>query len=102
MHQSFFNPPIHTLIKAIRNGQLEDIPFMKADLVRKYLAPSPATSKGRMKRLRTGIRSTRMKVKSLDNAVEETAVLDSSVNIIPIEEIEDSACMQCVLLCSIG
>jgi hypothetical protein len=65
MHQSFFNPPIHTLIKATRNGQLEDIPFMKADLVRKYLAPSPATSKGRMKRPRTGIRSTRMKVKYL-------------------------------------
>jgi hypothetical protein len=90
MHQSFFT--IHTLIKAIRNGQLEGIPFMKADLVRKYLAPSPATSKGRMKRPRTGIRSTRMKVKSPDNAVEETAVLDSSVNIIPMEEKEDSAC----------
>ncbi|KAL7501873.1 hypothetical protein ACHAXN_001014, partial [Cyclotella atomus] len=59
MHQSFFNPPIHTLIKAINNGQLENVPFMKADLVRKYLAPSPATSKGRMKRPRTGIRSTR-------------------------------------------
>jgi hypothetical protein len=43
MHQAFFNPPIHTLIKAMNNGQLEGIPFMKADLVRKYLAPSPAT-----------------------------------------------------------
>ena len=28
-------------------------------MVRKYLAPSPATSKGRMKRPRTGMRSTR-------------------------------------------
>eukprot|EP00804_Cyclotella_cryptica_P029536 CCRYP_020583-RA/>CCRYP_020583-RA protein AED:0.35 eAED:0.26 QI:0/-1/0/1/-1/1/1/0/1386 len=59
IHQSFFSPPSHTLIKAICNGQLEGIPFMTADLVRKYLAPSPATSKGRMKRPRQGIRSTR-------------------------------------------
>jgi hypothetical protein len=92
MHQSFFNPPIHTLIKAIRNGQLEGIPFMKADLVRKYLAPSPATLKGCMKRPRTGIRSTRTKVKAPTNAVEETAVLDSLINVIPMEEKEDSAC----------
>eukprot|EP00804_Cyclotella_cryptica_P011139 CCRYP_020834-RA/>CCRYP_020834-RA protein AED:0.37 eAED:0.22 QI:0/0/0/0.66/1/1/3/0/880 len=45
MHQSFFSPPTNTLIKAINNGQLEGVPFMKSDLVRKYLAPSPATSK---------------------------------------------------------
>ena len=58
MHQMFFNPPIPTLIDAIKNGQLEGIPCMKADLVRKYLAPSPATPKGRMKGPRAGIRST--------------------------------------------
>ena len=34
---------------------------MTADNVRKYLPASPATSKGRMKRPRTGIRSTRPK-----------------------------------------
>ena len=34
---------------------------MTADNVRKYLSTSPATSRGRMKRLRTGIRSTRAK-----------------------------------------
>jgi hypothetical protein len=33
MHQAFFNPPVHTLIMAINNGQLEGIPFMKADLI---------------------------------------------------------------------
>ena len=32
---------------------------MKTKMVRKYLAPSPAISKGRMKRPRAGIRSTR-------------------------------------------
>jgi hypothetical protein len=64
---------------------------MKADLVRKYLAPSPATPKGRMKRPRTGIRSTRTKEKSGDT-IKETTVLGTSVNIIPMEEKEDSAC----------
>ena len=38
---------------------------MKNKLIRKYLAPSPATPKGRMKRLRTGVRSTRHKGQSL-------------------------------------
>ena len=55
MHQAFFSPPIATLLKAINNNQLQGFPLMKADLVRKYLAPSPATSKGHMKRPRTGI-----------------------------------------------
>eukprot|EP00804_Cyclotella_cryptica_P024160 CCRYP_015590-RA/>CCRYP_015590-RA protein AED:0.59 eAED:0.59 QI:0/-1/0/1/-1/1/1/0/231 len=59
MHQAFFSPPVSTLIKAINNNQLRGIPMMKADLVQTYLAPSPATSKGHMKRPRTGICSTR-------------------------------------------
>jgi len=61
MHQSFFNAPMPTLLKAVSNDQLEGIPFMKADIIKKYLAKSPATSKGRMKRPRAGIRSTRPK-----------------------------------------
>ena len=59
MHQCFFSPPMQTLLDAIANDQLKGIPFMKQDIIRKYLAPSPATSKGRMKRPRAGIRSTR-------------------------------------------
>jgi hypothetical protein len=82
---------------------LEDIPFMKADLVRKYLAPSPATSKGRMKRTRTGIQiqSTRKQ-----NKMEETSEGDqvtndeqgvvatnvSPTNVIPIETNDESVC----------
>eukprot|EP00984_Skeletonema_dohrnii_P002769 scaffold955_cov79-Skeletonema_dohrnii-CCMP3373.AAC.11 len=58
MHQTFFSLPKHTLIKAINNDQLEGIPFMKADMLRKHLADSPATSKGRMKKPKAGIRST--------------------------------------------
>ena len=55
MHQCFFSPPISTLLKAVENGQLDGIPHMKADTIRKHLAPSPATAKGRMKRPRQGI-----------------------------------------------
>eukprot|EP00804_Cyclotella_cryptica_P027018 CCRYP_013666-RA/>CCRYP_013666-RA protein AED:0.36 eAED:0.36 QI:0/-1/0/1/-1/1/1/0/319 len=60
MHQAFFSPPISTLIKTMNNNQLQGFPLMKAGLVRKYLAPSPTTSKGHMKRPRAGIRSTRL------------------------------------------
>jgi len=61
MHQAFFNALMPTLLKAVSNGHLEGIPFMKADIIKKYLAKSTATSKGRMKRPRAGIRSTRKK-----------------------------------------
>lgn len=63
MHQTFFSPTIATLLKAINNGQMEGIPFMKPAMIRKHLPPSPATSKGHMKRPRAGIRSTRKKEK---------------------------------------
>ena len=62
---------METLIKAIENEQLEGFPFMKTKMVRKYLAPSPATSKGRMKRPRAGIRSTR-KNSELETATDVT------------------------------
>jgi hypothetical protein len=58
MHQLFFNVSIPTLLKAINNNQLINIPFMKSNLIKKYLAKSPATGKGRMKRPRAGICST--------------------------------------------
>ena len=63
MHQAFFSLPIQQIIAAAINNQLEGIPFLsKPDLSRKYLPPSPATPKGRMKRPRTGLCSTRKKV----------------------------------------
>ena len=62
MHQSFLNAPIPTILKAITKGHLQGIPLMKTELITKHLTRSPATSKGRMKRPRTGIRSTRKKV----------------------------------------
>eukprot|EP00804_Cyclotella_cryptica_P004967 CCRYP_014094-RA/>CCRYP_014094-RA protein AED:0.12 eAED:0.01 QI:0/0/0/1/1/1/2/0/1245 len=96
MHQSFFSPPPHTLIKAINNGQLEGIPFMKADLVRKYLAPSPAISKGRMKRPRQGIRSTRqrphMAIEQECPTKDTPSSFTTNANIIPIEPTDECAC----------
>ena len=63
MHQSFFSLPIQQILDAAMNNQLKGIPFLsKPDLIRKYLPPSPATPKGRMKQPRTGLCSTRKKV----------------------------------------
>ena len=60
MHQAFFNAPIKMLIDAAHNNQLTGITFINnADNIRKYLAPSPATPKGGMKKPKSGIRSTR-------------------------------------------
>ena len=65
MHQAFFNAPIKMLIDAVHNNQLAGIPFINnTDNIRKYLAPSPATPKERMKKTKSGIRSTRKKIKS--------------------------------------
>ena len=63
LHQTFFNLPPATLLKAIANGQMGGILLMKPELIQRYLAPLPATPKGRMKRPRPGIRSTERKGK---------------------------------------
>ena len=60
MHQCFFSPPIQTITRAANKGHLDGIPLLsKPSLIRKYLAPSPATSKGRLKKQRANVRSTR-------------------------------------------
>eukprot|EP00804_Cyclotella_cryptica_P002616 CCRYP_010443-RA/>CCRYP_010443-RA protein AED:0.32 eAED:0.22 QI:0/-1/0/1/-1/1/1/0/664 len=96
VHQAFFSPPTHTLLKAINNGQLEGVPYMKSDLIRKYLAPSPATSKGRMKGLHMGIRSTRPRGSKQPEPVhplqEPSPTTTSTVNVIPFDTIDDSVC----------
>ena len=64
MHQSFFNAPLQMLIDASLNNQLTGVPFINnPDFIQKYLAPSTATPKGRMKKPKAGIRSTRKIVK---------------------------------------
>ncbi len=57
-HQSLCNPPVTSIIKAINVGLLNGAPHLNAQTVRKYLASSPATAKGHMKRPRKGIWST--------------------------------------------
>jgi hypothetical protein len=57
-HQSFGNPPIASILKAINAGFLNGAPHLDATTVRKYLVSSPATAKGHMKRPRKGTRST--------------------------------------------
>ena len=61
MHQSLGNPPIRSLLKAIDAGFLHGAPHLTTKSVRRYLMPSPATSKGHMKRPRKGLRSTTSK-----------------------------------------
>jgi hypothetical protein len=58
MHQSFCNPPITSLIKAINAGFLRSAPHLNAKSIQKYLMPSPVTSKGHMKWPRKGLQST--------------------------------------------
>jgi hypothetical protein len=59
MHQTLFCPPIPTLIAAIENKQLRTFPHLTVENVRKHLEPATATSKGRIKRNKKGIRSPR-------------------------------------------
>jgi hypothetical protein len=58
MHQRLCNPPITSLLNAINAGFLQGAPHLNAKSIQKYLTPSPATSKGHMKRPRKGPRST--------------------------------------------
>ena len=58
MHQGLCNLPILSLLKAINSGFFRGAPHLNAAAVQKYLMPSPATSKGHMKRPRKGIQST--------------------------------------------
>ena len=58
-HQSFCSPRLATFLKAIRRGFLKGCPNLSAEGVTRYLNPSPASSKGHMKRPHQGIRSTR-------------------------------------------
>ncbi|KAL7554888.1 hypothetical protein ACHAWF_018437, partial [Thalassiosira exigua] len=58
-HQSLFAPPASTIEKAIANGQLKSFPGLTPGCT-KILPPSTATYKGHMKRVRQGLRSTRL------------------------------------------
>jgi hypothetical protein len=57
-HQSSYNPPITSLIKAINAGFLKSALYFDMHSVQKYCFASPATSKRQMKQLRKGIQST--------------------------------------------
>jgi hypothetical protein len=61
MHQSLCNPPISSLLRAIKHNFLKGTSHLCANMVHKYLQPSPATSKGHMKRPWKGLQSTTIK-----------------------------------------
>jgi hypothetical protein len=57
-HQSFCNPPIVSLLKAINAGFLTGAPHLDSHLVQKYFFASLPTSKGHMKQPCKGVWST--------------------------------------------
>ena len=88
MHQSFFNLPIQTLIAASNNNQLKGIPLLNnAKMIKKYLAPSPATFKGRLTKQRSNVRTTRPKSKKPNTTAEEILAemprMNGEPNVIP-------------------
>ncbi|KAL7477046.1 hypothetical protein ACHAW6_002863 [Cyclotella cf. meneghiniana] len=58
LHQCAFSLPPSTWINAINNKHFSSWPGLTADAVRKYLPPSTATAKGRIKKTPAGVRST--------------------------------------------
>ena len=64
LHQCLICPPKKTLIIAIKNNQLTTWPGLTFRAVERYLPDhAPATDKGRTKRHKKGIRSTKQKLK---------------------------------------
>ena len=82
MHHTFFAMSPATLEKAIiSNNQLKEFPMMNLKDIRRHLPPSPATPKGRMKRPRGGIRSTRQKRKDeFEKKLEEQLLVDEDMH----------------------
>ena len=80
LHKAAFSPVPSTWITAINAGFFATWPGLTADLVRKHLDKSPATTKGHMKQLRMNIRSTSktstptMKTPSPNENVREQSV----------------------------
>ena len=71
-HQGICNPPISSLLKAIKANFLKGAPNLDIFTVRKYLMASPATSKGHMKRPRKGLRSTTKRTPQTNNKPHTT------------------------------
>ena len=91
MHQAFFNLPTQTLIAAANNDQFRGVPFLNSTkMIRKYLAPSPATSKGRLTKQRANVRSTRTNNKPEQDVEEEVEVVEpgpeSHANAVPTDD----------------
>ena len=81
MHQTFFAMPPTTLEKAISNNQLKGIPMMNVKDIRRHLPPPPATPKGRIKKPRGSIRSTRREKKDeFEKELEEQIKLDEDMH----------------------
>jgi hypothetical protein len=70
MNQSFCNPPIALILKAINTGFLEGAPHLDTLTVQKYLVSSPATAKGHMKRPKISIYPSDVLLSLYPNTIE--------------------------------
>ena len=66
-HQSLLSPPTTTILKALKNNQLNSFPGLTQEILR-HLPPSTATAKGHMHKNPKGLRSTRSNVKAQQDA----------------------------------
>ena len=72
-----------------------------AKIVHKYLVPSPATSKGRLKKQRASVRTTRPKIKLKDAVPSDNEFADTAPTNIPNSNIiEDSHSANSILCCA--
>ena len=80
-HQTLFALPPATFKKATSNNQLKGFPVRNLNDISRHLPPPLATPKGRMKRPRGGIRSTRREKKDeLEKELEEQLLLDEDMH----------------------
>ena len=86
----------------MNNNQFKGIPFMQAELVRRYLSKSPATPKGRIHRPRKGLRSTHNKKKTRRERMQENDEDKNEPNIIPEEDEPHDGLKNVFLFCGAG
>lgn len=72
MHQCLSSPPISSLLQASRSGFLESFPHLSPRDITTYLAPSPATPKGHLRRQRKHHRTTHPRARPSPSPVQQS------------------------------
>ena len=86
-HQCLGSPAITTLLKAIKNKQLESFPGLTYELISRHLPQTTADVKGRMSRIRQGVQSTRNQIEQIREARAEVDDMNPDEEICATREI---------------